>query len=41
LLVKSLKDDVDMLMKKQHFVMFSTDRTNTNDIKICNEYIVK
>ena len=30
-----------MLMKKQHLVMFSTDRTNTNAIKICNEDIVK
>lgn len=41
LLEKSLNDDVDMLMKKQHSVMFSTDRTNTNAIKICNEDIVK
>lgn len=30
-----------MLMKKQHSDMFSTDRTNTNAIKICNEDIVK
>ena len=29
-----------MLMKKQHSVMFSTDRTNTNAIKICNEDIL-
>ena len=36
-----INDDVDMLMKKQHSVMFSTDRTNTNAIKICNEDIVK
>lgn len=36
MLEKSLNDDVDILMKKQHSVMFSTDHTNTNAIKICN-----